>query len=146
MTKPPRFQNKPSPEKYALSGTEEAEQIALFMWASLPEIILKYPELKWLFAIPNGGFRHKATAARLVAAGVKSGVPDTFLPIKRGKYAGLFIEMKRRRMGNRSAGTTTDKQDVWIEFLLTQSYGACVCYGWEHARDMLIGYLEYKGE
>jgi hypothetical protein len=54
----------------------------------------KYPALRMLHAIPNGGHRHKATAARLKAAGVKAGVPDICLPVARGDWHGLYIELK----------------------------------------------------
>jgi len=50
-------------EKIAKSGTEEAEQTALFAWAALAKN--SYPELELLFAIPNGGKRDKGTGAKL---------------------------------------------------------------------------------
>ena len=53
---------------------EHVEQAALFRWAEFARARL--PELTLLHAIPNGGHRHKATAARLKAEGVKRGVPD----------------------------------------------------------------------
>src|SRR6266576_1994743 len=69
---------KMTPEQLALSGSENAEQTALFCWAGLNQI--KYPPLKWMFAVPNGGFRFKREAGRLKAGGVKAGVPDVVLP------------------------------------------------------------------
>ena len=57
----------------------------------------KYPELELMYAIPNGGKRHIHTAVVLKQTGVKSGVPDIFLPVRRGKH-GLFIEMKRKKV------------------------------------------------
>ena len=41
------------------SHHEDAEQAALFDWAAY------YPELKWMHAIANGGYRNKKEAARL---------------------------------------------------------------------------------
>lgn len=49
-----------------------------------------------LFAIPNGGFRGKATAGKLKAEGVVAGVADLCLAIPRGGYGALYIEMKQR--------------------------------------------------
>lgn len=145
MTKPIRRSNAPDPEKYALSGSEEAHQIALFMWASSYRARELYPELKWLFAIPNGGWRIKSEAARLKAAGVKVGVPDIMLPIRRGAYAGLFIELKRPAgPQGQKRGYASDEQNQWIAQLRKEGYGACVCIGWDMARETIINYLEWK--
>ena len=54
----------------------------------------KYPELKWLHHIPNGGSRNRAEAVKLKQMGVKSGVSDLCLPYPKGIYCGLYIEMK----------------------------------------------------
>lgn len=125
------------PEKYA-GASEDSHQIALFGWTALPEIKTKYPELKWLFAVPNGGFRNKATAGKLKASGLKKGVPDICLPIKRGIYSGLWIELKVKK------NKPTPEQLEWISLLQSQGFGACVCVGFQEARDMLIKYLEFK--
>ena len=132
----------PDPEKYAASGTEHGMQTAIFMWASQEKN--KYPELKWLFAIPNGGSRHIIEAGRLKAAGVKPGVPDIMLPIKRGPYSGLWLELKRPKTEGKEKGYATSEQKEWIAYLRTQGYGAAVCTGFIQARDMIIEYLEYK--
>lgn len=75
--------------------TEDEEQIALFRWAAMME--WKYPQLRRLYHIPNGGKRTKAEAGIFKAMGVKSGVPDVHLPVARGGYHGLYIEMKRTK-------------------------------------------------
>ena len=56
------------------TSSESQEQKALFQWAGLAE--QKYPELKLLHHIPNGGIRDIRTAANLKKEGVKRGVPD----------------------------------------------------------------------
>lgn len=137
--------NGPTPEKYAEAGSEDAHQIALFMWAANPEVLAKWPELRWMFAIPNGGYRTKAGAARLRAMGVKAGVLDIMLPIKRFEYSGLFVEMKKPAKNGLREGRASGDQKVWLEFFKTQGFGAIVCVGWEAARDTIIQYLEYKG-
>lgn len=146
MTKPIRRSTAPDPEKFAVSGSEDGHQIALFCWSATPEVRQRWPELKWLFAIPNGGFRTKSQGGRLKAGGVKRGVPDTCLPIKRGRYPGLWLELKRPKSARGRAGTTSDDQDVWIEHLRSQGYACAVCVGWDEARECLISYLEHKGE
>ena len=141
--------NKPTgfdPERYAISGTEDSQQISLFGWAASGETRKSYPELAWLFAIPNGGYRTKAGAGKLRAMGVKKGVPDIFLPVKRGEFLGLFLELKRPAEEGKRAGQTSPEQKVWIEYLKKAGYGAAVCFGFDHARQMLIDYLNYKKE
>ena len=125
------------PEDYA-KESESSQQIALFIWSALPEVRAKYPELKWLFHIPNGGSRNNIEAARLKAQGVKAGVPDLMLPVKRSLgYGGLFIELKKMK------GIVSQKQKYWLDYLHCYGeYFATVCYGWEQARDVIIWYLE----
>lgn len=113
---------------------EHAEQVALFQWAYVMQN--RFPELKLMFAIPNGGKRHIAVAAKLKAEGVKSGVPDIFLPAARCDCYGLFIEMKRR-----GGGTTSDNQDGWIDALRIQGYRVAVCHGADAAISEIVNYL-----
>lgn len=126
-----------SPEQLAKSGSESGHQQALLCWCN--QNLIKYPELKWLTAIPNGGYRDKITAGKLKAEGVKSGVPDLLLPIKRGDYACLWIEMKKPNVGK-----TFKEQDEWIDRLRSEGHLVVVCFGWEAARNTLIYYLEWK--
>lgn len=48
-----------------------------------------------LFAIPNGGSRHPAVAAKLKAEGVMAGVADLCLMLPDGKT--VWIEVKREK-------------------------------------------------
>lgn len=136
-----------TPEQLASSGLESSHQKALMCWCALNFSI--YPELKWLFHIPNGGLRNKATAANLRAMGAKSGVPDLFLPIKRGMWSGLWIELKKPDLAPKRKGPkpkknkgASEEQEEWISHLHSQGFGAMVCYSWTEARDILIQYLE----
>ena len=87
------------PEDLAKSGSEAAHQTALFAWAALQ--LQRWPELRWLHHIPNGGSRgdtaqgRQIRGAQLKAQGVRTGVADLCLPVKRGAYSGLYIEMKK---------------------------------------------------
>lgn len=113
--------------------SESQEQKALFQWAGLAQ--QKYPELKLLHHIPNGGIRDIRTAANLKREGVKRGVPDICLPVSRGKYHGLYIEMKAGK------NKTSKEQKEWINSLQEEGYAACVCYGWLEAREVIEKYL-----
>ena len=112
---------------------EEVEQIALFQWAAYKTS--QWPELAFLFHIPNGGLRNKATAARLKAAGMKPGVPDLFLPVTRGQYAGLFIEMKY------GSNKLTPDQRRYLDMLQREGYAVAICYGCEEAIETITDYL-----
>ena len=114
--------------------SEHSEQCALFEWAAIEA--RQIPELAYLFAVPNGGFRHKATAAKLRAEGLKAGVPDIFWPIPRGDYHGLWIEMKYGK------NKPTKHQARWIEFLRKQEYDVAICYSCDEAIQEILAYWE----
>lgn len=116
-----------------MKRTEHQEQAALFRVAALHE--KKWPELAQMFAVPNGGQRHIAVAARLKAEGVKAGVPDIFLPAPRGQAHGLFIELKAE------GGRVSAAQRNRLAALARQGYACRVCYGWEEAWREIQAYL-----
>lgn len=115
-------------------GTEYQEQVALMEWAAWQREA--HPELKLLMHIPNGGYRLAREAARLRLMGVKPGVPDMLLPVARGGFHGLWIELKRVKNGVVSAA-----QAGWLEALRAQGYEARVCRGWQEAADAILEYL-----
>lgn len=115
--------------------TEAQHQAVLIKWTQLPQVREKYPELKLLHHIPNGGKRDSIEARHLKLQGVKSGVPDLCLPVARGNYHGLYIEMKTK------TGRPSDNQKWWIAELNDQRYKAVICHGWEEAKQCLINYL-----
>ena len=77
--------------KYAMRS-EDTEQINVVSWANWN--MNRYPELRWLFHVPNGGSRNKQEAVKFKQMGVKAGVSDLCLPYPKGLYCGLYIEMK----------------------------------------------------
>lgn len=119
--------------------TEAQEQEALFAWAEWQ--LGKHPELALLHHIPNGGSRRPAEARRLKAQGVKPGVPDLCLPVARGGYHGLYIELKRSR-----GGRLGESQRKWLASLAEAGYLAVVARGHEEAERVLTWYLEGKWE
>lgn len=117
-----------------MTAKEGAEQATLFNWAKMKA--WQHPELNLMFHIPNGGKRSATEAKRFQAEGVKAGVPDVFLPVPRGEFHGLFIEMKRRE-----GGKVSQEQKTWIADLQEQGYKAAVCKGWEAAAAVIEEYL-----
>lgn len=122
-------------------GSEHAEQVALMRIVSLN--LPKFPELKNLFAVPNGEKRHPAVANRLQAEGVRPGVPDIFLAVMRGSFGGLWIEMKApdRRPVRGGKGGMSDDQLEWRSRLVEAGYRHAVCYTAEEAWKEIEGYL-----
>lgn len=139
-----------TPEQLAKSGSEASEQTALFCWAATARA--RYPELEWLYAIPNGGARGDARSAmirggQLKAQGVKAGVSDICLPVKRGPWSGLYVELKRvslRPVRQGSAGGVSSEQQAFGAFVLAQGFGFVVCYGWNEAAQTIQSYLDWK--
>ncbi len=117
---------------------EAQEQTTLFEWAGLQRG--KYPKLDDMFHIANGGYRDPREAANLKRQGVKAGVPDICLPVARGGYHGLYIELKYGK------NKPTLEQQVWLGRLLRNGYEAKVCYGWEQAKNEIIKYLNLECE
>ncbi len=127
----------PAEETLAAVPSEHDEQCALFAWAAANEAA--HPELKLLFAVPNGGFRHASTAAMLKASGTKAGVPDCCLPVARGRFHSLWIELKRK------PNKPTAAQQEWIADLRYYGAQAIVCYGAQEAQQAIMAYLGQEG-
>lgn len=117
------------------SEHEHNEQVELFRWASSPEALRRWGELHFLFAIPNGGFRHVSVAKYMKAEGLKAGVPDIFLPAPMGGYHGLWIEMKHGK------NKPTERQKTWLAYLKKCGYCTAVCYGAKEAKEAIKAYL-----
>lgn len=121
--------------------SEHSEAVQLMHLVRLHEP--QHPDLRWLFAVPNGGHRSKVAAGKLKAEGVKPGVPDYLLPVPRPQwhtvtdaYAGLAIELKRTR-----GGSTSAEQREWLAMLEDQGWRVAVCKGHRHAWGVICDYL-----
>lgn len=128
-----------TPEILARSGTEDSEQAALFCWAGDQIASGRFPALRLMHAIANGGKRDIRTAVRLKATGVKAGVSDIFLPVARHGRHGLYIEMKKSKLNG--GGKVSTEQAEWGAAVMAEGYGFCVCYGWQEAASVLELYL-----
>ena len=114
-------------------SSEHDQQVALFVWANAN--LDRYPVLRWMFAVPNGGHRHPAVAGKLKAEGVKAGVLDIHLPAPRGGFYGLWLEMKAGK--NRP----TAEQLLWMDYLKSAGYCVRLCYSAKDAQKAIEEYL-----
>lgn len=154
-----------TPDQIAKSGSEHAQQAALFAWCAMAEMRGWYaaddpqcytvpgyaeerygvskavPELEWFHAIANGGSRGDTGKSRAIqggkmkAEGVKSGVWDTFLPVRKVTSAGLYIEMKVGK------NKLSENQTKFGKFVLSQNFRTYVCYTWRDAANAIKNYL-----
>lgn len=166
-----------TPDQIAKSGTEAAHQTALFAfiavarsrgfqkaweWATSGDALLDvststpdaWPELRWLHHIPNGGSRGDSgpsraiRGAQLKAQGVRAGVADLCVPVRRGAYSGLYIEMKKpseKPLKATSRGGVSDEQRDFGAFVQSQGFGFVVCYCWKEAATTIELYLTHGG-
>ena len=129
---------------------EHDAQVSLFR--AIATCVDQYPEFDLLFAIPNGaklpytktktGKRFSRQAMILLAEGLKSGVPDLFLPVARNGWHGMFIEMKRNNKTNKPS----TEQKEWIKNLTKQGYKCIVAFGAEHAFIEMVKYVNGLGD
>ena len=76
-----------------LNRSEYKDQVAIFEWAALHEH--RWPCLALLFGSLMGVKLHPGQLNKAKKAGMKKGKPDINLPVPRGGFCGLWIELKR---------------------------------------------------
>ncbi len=121
--------------KYACIEDEHSK--ALWTWAQTVPMLRTL-----LFHIPNGGKRDPREAKKLKDMGVRAGVSDYCLPVARGEYHGMFLELK---VGD---NTETSSQQLFGIKVRGMGYYYVVAYGWEAAAKEFTNYLalETKAE
>jgi len=97
----------------------------------------KFPELHLLYAInPNkGGQRSKAARGRAKAMGLLPGMPDLHLPIMRGPFLSLYLEVKR------PDGRVQSGQETMRRNLEHMGHLVAVVRSAQQGVDVLVGYL-----
>ena len=101
---------------------EDREQMVFVQWfrRSYPGVLI--------FAIPNGGHRHIAVAAKLKATGAVKGIPDLYIP--RWK---MWVEMKREK-----GGVLSPEQKEVIAYLQGIGDEVIVGRGFENAKAQIL--------
>lgn len=92
-----------SPEKIKQQHNNEEARIQTEFFNQVPLFFPTLPD-RLLFAVPNGGSRHKIEAANMKRQGVKRGIADVILQVPKKGYASLCLEFKT------STGRQSDEQ------------------------------------
>lgn len=87
------------------------------------------------FAVPNGANKSVSARMKFKREGLKSGVPDIFVPVAIGKYHGAVIEMKAGK------NKLSETQVWWISELSAGGYATTVQYSGAGAFDWLERYF-----
>lgn len=120
------------PKKRAVSvPLEEDEQTELARWLDNQGILWAH--------IPNERKASLAVLSSLARQGLKKGFPDNFIAVARGKWHGLFIELKRVK---KCLSVRSKEQREWIKQLNAAGYKALFCYGAEEAKKAVSEYLK----
>ena len=112
-----------------MKSEEYKEQCTFAQWLNIKKIPF--------FHIPNGGKRGVLEASRLKKMGVKAGIPDIFIHVPVDPYAGLFVEMKKKKGGSLSLS-----QKLKIVELNALGYCALTAEGCDEAIKITEAYLK----
>ena len=118
-----------------MSKPEQQSQEALFAWAKNPATLAKYPALDLLSSSLNGVRLTITQAVFAKRGGMLKGEWDVRLPVARGQYIGLIIEMKAGK------NTLTKEQKHYEMRMKEEGHYTAVCYDWVSAKAIIEGYL-----
>lgn len=127
--------------------TEEAAQVSLMRTLVGPArpgedrrpgdgMTGQHPELLLLYAVPNAGAGpSRGMAARMKAMGALRGMCDLVLPVMRGPFIGLYLELKRGK------GKSRPEQRHVQNMLAHEGHCIAEAHGAAEAAAMILGYL-----
>ena len=124
------------------SREEDLIQEGVIKWRDA--MITNMPVIRWLHAIPNGGARDAKTGAALKRQGVTPGVWDLHLPISRGGYFSLWIEVKVPARPGRRAGRLTKEQRQFGEDMVRAGNAIFVGYSTQEIIDEIVRYIRME--
>lgn len=115
--------------------SEQIEQVKLFDW------IRSKKELKsYCFHIANERKTNPFEGRLLKRMGVRSGVSDCFIGIVRGRYHGMFLELKV------GSNTPTESQEQFMYDMASQGYYCVWTTGFDKAKKCIEKYLDLPQE
>nr|WP_293845082.1 VRR-NUC domain-containing protein [uncultured Arsenicibacter sp.] len=125
---------------------EHGIQVALVEWF---RELYPFPEYL-IFAVPNGAllpyanktdkktgksFQYSPLRTKLMNEGMTPGIPDLCIPVPRGVYPGLYVEMKT------ATGEISPSQKEMQQALVGLGYCVVVAFGLEPAKMAIGSYL-----
>ncbi|WP_099062427.1 VRR-NUC domain-containing protein [Serratia sp. BW106] len=113
---------------------ELEEQAALIEWAD-KTVIDGVRIGDYLIHIPNEGRRGPKAARDAKRLGLRAGVPDLFLALPCGLWAGLWVEMKSKK------GASSTRQTQWLDRLKTVGYRVSICRCFDDAKEIIERYI-----
>ena len=111
--------------------TEIQEQINVVEYCDLYGIPIVH--------VPNESKRSITYGMQLKRAGMRRGFPDLYIPVPKGGYHGLFIEMKVGK------NKPTEAQKYWLQKLRELGHRTDVCYGFDEAIKVIKNYMKEVG-
>lgn len=132
-TSAPKFR-KPAKRRRARTGCSEHDEAVMF-WRMVTVHESGYPDLRMLFAVPNGGARSKATGGKLKAEGVRPGVSDYIALVPRNGFHGLVLELKTAK------GVVSKEQNAFIAAARIAGYRVEIARGWAEAWEVVCSYF-----
>lgn len=116
---------------------EDVDQINFTAWFDY-----NFPHYSRLyFHVVNENMMPVQGRVKAKKKGLKAGVSDIFVLVKRGKYSGLIIELKRK--DKRKSKLSSD-QDEFLFETDEQGFYCAICYGFEEAKKCVQEYLTTK--
>lgn len=85
--------------------------------------------------VPNEGKRSPQQGQKLKRMGMQKGFPDLVIPLPRGNYHGLYIELKV------GSNKTSAEQKEWLTSLAVMGHAATACWGVDEAINTINTYL-----
>lgn len=128
-----------TPGTIKLSETDHQQAVVQYFRQQYPEYLI--------YAVPNGAWLHGTSLQRikqmkkLKAEGLEPGVPDLCIPVPRGKYHGLYIEMKDV---GKTESDLSKEQKQKIIYLTWQGYKAEWRAGVDAAIELIDWYMGLK--
>ena len=106
------YSDKKNPPKQKQHHDNEEARIQSEFFNKVPLFFPNLPD-RLLFAVPNGGSRHKIEAANMKRQGVKRGVADVILQIPKKGYASFVWSSRHRRENNLPIKKNTNAKLKW---------------------------------